>query len=333
MIAELSSREWMRRVVTGARWRRIALAQLVAVLTLLPTGGVNAAAPADLRIRVTSTAFRVGTNGTYSVSVRNEAGVDADDTVQVVTTLPAGLTFVSGRGNGWTCSGGGGTATCQTPGLRAGASTGFDLVVAACTAAYPSVTTTFRAVYDADPNLGNNVAMRVTSVKAGQCVEPTPTPTRRFGATVPPAAPTATATPAPCDLAISQRTNGRLVVGLKGSYTVRVVNLGPASTSGTVSVVVDLPRGLTFVSGTGDGWTCTHVEQQVTCVDSMPLDPRTAADLLLVVQVESTAYPTVSNRATVIYEADTVLRNNTDLQPTTVRRGRNFTRRPIRPTR
>ena len=96
----------------------------VVLLLQAPAVSVWAAAPADLRIRTTATSFTVGSNGSYNVSVRNESNIPADDTIQIVSTLPQGLTYVSGIGAGWTCSGSSGrSVNCKAAGL---ASTGYE---------------------------------------------------------------------------------------------------------------------------------------------------------------------------------------------------------------
>jgi uncharacterized repeat protein (TIGR01451 family) len=66
-------------------------------------------------------------------------------------------------------------------------------------------------------------------------------------------------------------------------------------------VVTDvLPAGLSFVSGTGTGWTCGAVGQTVTCTRPPPLNIATAAPpLTLTVAVTMPAAPNVTNTATV----------------------------------
>jgi uncharacterized repeat protein (TIGR01451 family) len=68
--------------------------------------------------------FVVGTNGVYTITVSNAAGVEPEDnTVTVTDTLPAGLTFVSGAGTGWGCSNAAQVVTCtHAASLAAGAS-------------------------------------------------------------------------------------------------------------------------------------------------------------------------------------------------------------------
>lgn len=60
--------------------------------------------------------FAAGANGVYTLRVSNAAGQQREDNVVTVTdTLPAGLTFVSAVGTGWTCGASGQLVTCTHP--------------------------------------------------------------------------------------------------------------------------------------------------------------------------------------------------------------------------
>jgi uncharacterized repeat protein (TIGR01451 family) len=48
------------------------------------------------------------------------------------------------------------------------------------------------------------------------------------------------------------------------TYTVQVTNAGPSSAS-AVTVTDNLPAGLTFVSATGAGWSCSFSAPTVSC--------------------------------------------------------------------
>jgi uncharacterized repeat protein (TIGR01451 family) len=79
------------------------------------------AASADLNItKTTSTATALaGVPISYSITVGN-AGPSAASAVSVVDVIPAGSTFVSATGTGWTCTNAAGTVTCTTPTLAVG---------------------------------------------------------------------------------------------------------------------------------------------------------------------------------------------------------------------
>src|SRR5258708_36883552 len=70
---------------------------------------------------------------------------------------------------------------------------------------------------------------------------------------------------APTDLAITKTSLQRNAFGsYPVSYTLQVINNGPASASSVV-VTDPLPAGSTFTSATGAGWTCNAVSGVVTC--------------------------------------------------------------------
>jgi uncharacterized repeat protein (TIGR01451 family) len=112
--------------------------------------------------------FTVGGNNVYTLTVSNEAGWQREDNTVVVTdALPAGLTFVSGAGTGWTCSAAAQDVTCtHPPPLNSGSShPPLALTVAAAGTAAPSVTNT--AVVSSasfDVSAANNTASDATVV-------------------------------------------------------------------------------------------------------------------------------------------------------------------------
>ena len=310
------------RMKSATRVLALAGAELVVVLVaaLLWAPRAEAATPTDFAIRVTAISFRVGTNGTYTVTVSNLGPATTDDTIHVTDVLPNGLSFVSGTGANWSCSASGQSVDCSTAApLASGTSTSFRLVVNVCTAAFPSVTNTLTLVYPADTKPANNTVTRATVVKAGQCKASlaTATPTKA----IPTRTPTPTATPvaAGTDLSLKKTVSSRFTVGNNGFYSLTVSNLGTASTNATITVTDSLPASLSFVSATGTGWTCSATGQVVTCTDPSSLAPAASTSITLTVKVGSAAFPTVTNSATVSYAGDTNLRNNTAQRPTTVR--------------
>ncbi|HKE44280.1 MAG TPA: hypothetical protein VKB41_07045 [Steroidobacteraceae bacterium] len=126
----------------------------------------------DLSLTKTHTGdFSAGTNGTYTIRVSNGTGVgleEEDNIITVTDTLPAGLTYVSGTGTGWTCSNAAQTVTCNhPPPLAMGATLpDLSLTVLPGSAASPSVTNT--AVVSSaslDFNAANDTATDATNVK------------------------------------------------------------------------------------------------------------------------------------------------------------------------
>lgn len=101
---------------------------------------------------------------------------------------------------------------------------------------------------------------------------------------------------AQADLAIAKTAVGAFTSGGQAQYSLRVTNAGP-STPNVLTVTDDLPAGLTFISGTGDGFTCTAAAQLVSCVRSTSLAVRSTATITLTVAVATTGE--ISNTARV----------------------------------
>jgi uncharacterized repeat protein (TIGR01451 family)/fimbrial isopeptide formation D2 family protein len=92
--------------------------------------------------------FTVGINGVYRLTLTNTSAVAATaGTITVVDTLPAGLTYVSAAGSGWSCSAAGQVVTCTTGATIAPGTAAPDitLTVAVAVAAAPSVINVARA--------------------------------------------------------------------------------------------------------------------------------------------------------------------------------------------
>jgi uncharacterized repeat protein (TIGR01451 family) len=301
----------------------------VIVLTACLARAAGAQNATDLAIHVVSASFRYGSGSedAYNVAIGNVGTAAANADIHVTSTLPAGVSFLSAQGNGWTCSAGGQQVDCVThAALAIGASSSFTILVSVCDPAFPSVTTTLRVAYPADTNSANNTVTRTTSVRAGECLPPTATPGVSRSATPSPTraatgAPTSTRTPIPnnTDLALLKGTSGAFTVGANGVYTLTVSNVGTATANTPITVTDALPTGLGFVSGSGAGWTCGHSGQVVTCTNPGPLAVGTSTSFTLTVSVSSAAYPTITNTATVAYAADTNSANDTAQRPTTVR--------------
>ncbi|MGH9972050.1 MAG: hypothetical protein ACREBG_30255 [Pyrinomonadaceae bacterium] len=128
----------------------------------------------------------------------------------------------------------------------------------------------------------------------------------------------ATLTVNPPDLAIDKSHTGDFTVGTNGTYTLTLTNAGTCSTTGNITVTDTLPNGLSFVSGTGTGWNCSAVGQDVTCTNAGPLAATGVSTITLTVGVAQAAVPAVTNTATVSTPNDGNAANNSDSDPTTV---------------
>lgn len=101
------------------------------------------------------------------------------------------------------------------------------------------------------------------------------------------------------DLSIVKATSGGFVVGSNATYTLVVSNSGPQSASGTITVSDTLPTGLTYVSASGTGWSCSNAGATVTCTNAGPMANGASSTITLTVAVAASAAPSVTNTATV----------------------------------
>lgn len=113
--------------------------------------------------------FRVGSTGDYTITVSNNGPESEANGIAVTDTLPAGLTYVSAAGTGWSCSATGSDVSCLHPGpLAAGATLpDLSLTVDVTATAAPSVSniaTVGSASIDIDTS--NNQTTDVTTVLA-----------------------------------------------------------------------------------------------------------------------------------------------------------------------
>jgi len=132
----------------------------------------NLPAFADLQITKTATSgFQYDQNSsktaTYGLSVKNNGPQSASGTITVSDTLPAGLTYVSGIGTGWSCSAAGSVVTCTNAGPVANGVTmsAVTLTVTVGSSAVPSVTNSasvFSTTFDQTAN--NNSSSTTTNV-------------------------------------------------------------------------------------------------------------------------------------------------------------------------
>ncbi|MFN8666215.1 MAG: hypothetical protein U0164_03335 [Gemmatimonadaceae bacterium] len=240
-------------------------------------------------------AFVVGSNATYTLDVSNVGTGSTTGAITVADGIPAGLTFVSASGTGWSCSFAAGTVSCTTPGpVAAGASLPtITLTVTVGSGAQPSVVNTATVTTPNDINPGNNSASVTTPVGAAPVL----------------------------DLSITKSHSGTFIAGSSGTYALLVRNVGTIPTAGAISVSDNLPAGLSFVSGTGSGWSCSAVGQAVSCTNAGPIAAGATSTITLTVAVAPSAPSSVTNTATVTTPGDANAGNNTASDPTTIASG------------
>jgi len=209
-------------------------------------------------------------------------------------TLPAGLSYVSGTGDGWQCSATGQDVTCElAAGLTVGAASAIALTVNVLPEAYPSVTNTATVsspAEDLDPS--NNTA-----------TDPAPI------------------TPL-VDLALTKSVSA--ADGNQVVWQIVVQNLGPNAAQPPLTVTDDLPPELSYVAASGDGWLCAVAGQLVTCSYQGTLPAGAQSTLTVTTTVSADPGSTVSNTATVS--------GGNDADPTNNSGSTDFAVPPIPPT-
>ncbi|HEX8352841.1 MAG TPA: DUF11 domain-containing protein, partial [Pyrinomonadaceae bacterium] len=248
---------------------------------------------ADLSVtKTTSSTFVVGSNASYTITAANAGPHSASGPITVRDVLPAGLTYVSAAGTGWTCSNAGGTVTCTRAGPVANGTTlpAITLTVAVGSAAAPSVTNTATVAGTTFDHVATNDSSSVTSAVLTQT-----------------------------DLTVAKTHTGNFAQGQSGTYTITVTNSGGIASSGTVTVTDTLPAGLTPGTATGTGWTCGTSGQTVTCTRSNALAGGASYPAISVpVAVAVNSALSVTNTASVSGGSDSNTGNNTASDPTTI---------------
>ena len=168
------------------------------------------------------------TGATYTVVAGNGSGAGpTTGTVTLTQTLPSGLTLVSMTGTGWSCT----AAVCSRSDVLAPGTN------------YPAVTVAVNVA----ANAGSPLAAQVTVSGGGSSGPVTATDN------------TTIATAGAAALSLTETNVASFTQGQTGAtYAVVVGNgSGAGPTTGTVTLTQTLPSGLTLVSMTGTGWSCT----------------------------------------------------------------------------
>jgi uncharacterized repeat protein (TIGR01451 family) len=198
---------------------------------------VNFASSADLSIVKTAsvvTNVNAGQSFSYNLAVTNN-GPSSASAVSVSDVLPAGVTFVSAFGTGWTCNQSLGTVTCTMPTLAVGPANPITINVTAPSNAGALANTATVSSSTSDPTPANNTSTNNLTVVASANLSITKTASTS-----------------------SVQTGGGFF------YTIQVNNAGPSAAT-AVSVSDTLPATVNFVSASGTGWTCGQAAGTVTC--------------------------------------------------------------------
>lgn len=213
--------------------------------------------------------FLVGSGGSYVLRVANAAGQQREDNAITVTdTLPAGLTYVSATGTGWTCAAVGQDVSCTHPPVidPGQALPDITLTVSVGMAAYPAVSNTARvtsASFESAP--GNNEATDVATVRASDLSTST--------------------------LAVQDLNGGEVAPGDVLRYTLALIETGGVA-AGSVTSAAPLPTNtqalgvVSMPAGAVDGSTPLQL-----AVSAIAVPASGAATIVFDVQVPAAATP------------------------------------------
>lgn len=179
---------------------------------------------------------RVGQDAVYTMTVHNGGPTADPGPITVTDQLPAGLTFVSGAADGWSCGEAAGLVTCTSDaGLAVDETEQVTLNLNVGAAAYPNITNAAQVTSEAeDLDPANNVST-VTDPVAGSSV-------------------------------LTIDTSRTYSKGTKAVWSIVVANTGPTETTAPITVTDKLPSGLEYVSADGAGWVCKVPGRTITCV-------------------------------------------------------------------
>jgi uncharacterized repeat protein (TIGR01451 family) len=209
----------------------------------------------------------------------NGGSSPSSGTVTVTETPPAGLTITALSGAGWTCTVP--TRTCTRSDALAPAASYPDITVTTSVGAgvAPGTVTNTAAVSGGgDPNSGNNTATDPTVI------------------TSPVGGPDLTLLKTP--------SAGSAVPGQTVTFTIKVMNVGDAPTSGTVTVTEAPPAGLTVTALSGTGWTCVIATRTCLRGDALP-QGQSYPEITVTAVIAPNAAGTVVNGAVVTGGGDT----------------------------
>ncbi|WP_254824249.1 DUF11 domain-containing protein [Haloglomus halophilum] len=177
-----------------------------------------------------------GSPATFEIEVCNEGDEVCEDEVTVVDGLPAGVTFGSGSGTGWSVSQSGGSVVA-THDNSGGLDPGECLPVLELTVNIGSMSVTGDAIR-------NCASLKVADSNAANdrdCVSVPVEPGELDGE---------------CDLGIRKTSSADAVTEESGAtFEVTICNEGDGICDEPVTVVDGLPGGVSFETGAGTGWS------------------------------------------------------------------------------
>ena len=227
--------------------------------------------------------FVPGGTGSWLLTVSNVGRGATTAPITITDVLPAGTTFQSATGAGWTCSANAQTLTCTNPGpLAPTKSTAVTVTAGISPQLAGTIVNTAVVSTVGDANLDNNSgSVTVTTVKLP-------------------------------DLATTKTVStDTLRLGGGATYTITVKNVGAGPTTTAITTTDAFPTGLVPLTATGDGFTCTITGQNVSCARTTALNAGESALISIAAAVSPTASSAIfTNTACTKTAGDAVTTND-----------------------
>ena len=223
--------------------------------------------------------FTVGQPGVYTLVVSNVGSAATTGAITIADTLPAGLSYTSVAGAGWTCAATGQAVSCTNAGpIAAGAQSTVTLTVGVAAAAIPTVTNTASVSTPGDNNPANNKSTNAPTTVNGVV-----------------------------DLAVSATTPATFTVGQPGIYTLGVANIGSAGNDGADHGDGYAARGTRIYERCWRRVELSAAGQVVTCTNGGPIAGGASDPLTMTVGVAAGAVPSVTDTVRVATVGDVKL--------------------------
>jgi len=173
----------------------------------------------------------------FNINVSNVGTAASSGTTTVTTPIPSGMTYTSASGTGWTCSQVANDVVCTNPNsIAVAGNSPYSLTFTPTQTGTGSLSSTVSGGGDSTPSTSTPVNYTVNA----------------------PLAP---------ELIVSITPPAILTQNLPAVFNVNVSNIGTAPSTGTTTVTTPIPAGLTYVSSSGTGWTCSQVSSNVVCTN------------------------------------------------------------------
>lgn len=246
------------------------------------TGKPQSLPDIETKKSIATDTLRVGGEAPYNITITNRGGAATSAPIVLADTLPSSLTPNSALGTDFTCTVAGQIVSCSrsTP-LAAGASVTVTIAATVRSdAALTPITNNACAHTALDANAVNDCSS-VTTPVAGRL-----------------------------EASLTKRAVGDFVVGQVGSFVLSVRNTGSVAIPAPISITDSLPRGLTYSSALGDGWSCSAAANIVNCTRQTALAASDSASLTIKATVDAAALPEVTNCAVLHAPTGTTLAAN-----------------------